>query len=81
MAIESGLYGALWEPHETKFQKARDIIPILKQGIKILESDPSRFRKFNSPNGWGTYEQFVQFVKEVLSACEEYPDADMEVDR
>ena len=79
MAEEAGVYDALWRPEEHDYTKARQIIPILKAGLKLLEEDPVRFEKFNSPNGWGMYEHFVPFVKEVRMACEEYPDADIRV--
>jgi hypothetical protein len=79
MAREVGIYEALWRPDEKGYTKAEQIIPILKKGLERLESDPQRFSKFNSPNGWGMYEHFVPFVKSVLEACEEYPDADIRV--
>lgn len=81
MASEAGIYEALWRPDEHDYQKAEQIIPILRKGLAILEGDPERFKKFNSPNGWGIYEHFVPFVKAVLEACEEYPDADIRVSR
>lgn len=52
-----------------------------KEGLSKLEAEPERFKKFDSPNGWGLYIHFVPFVKAVLEACEEYPDADIEVSR
>lgn len=81
MAAEAGIYDALWRPDEHGYQKAEQIIPALRAGLALLESDPERFKKFNSPNGWGMYEHFVPFVRAVLEACEEYPDADIEVSR
>ena len=79
MAREAGIYEALWRPNEHGYLKAEQIIPVLRDGLALLESDPERFKKFNSPNGWGMYENFVPFVKSVLDACEEYPDADIRV--
>jgi hypothetical protein len=79
MAEEVGIYDALWLPDERGYTKAEQIIIPLREGLKLLESDPERFIKFNSPNGWGMYEHFVPFVKAVLAACEEYPDADIKV--
>ena len=79
MASEAGIYNALWHPHENGYTKAGDIIPVLREGLTLLESYPERFKKFDSPNGWGRYIHFVPFVREVLRACEEYPDADIEV--
>lgn len=61
--------------------KAREIIPLLEKGLKDLKARPSYFKKFNSPNGWGTYEHFVPFVEKYLNACLENPDAIIKVDR
>jgi hypothetical protein len=79
MAREAGIYEALWHPNENGYTKAEQIIPILKEGLAKLKSDPTFFKTFDSPNGWGMYIHFVPFVEAVLAACEEYPDADIEV--
>lgn len=81
MAEKAGIYDALWRPDEHGYEKAEQIIPILKKGLQKLEGNPTRFKKYDSPNGWGTYDNFVPFVRKVLEACEEYPDADIEVSR
>ena len=81
MAQEAGIYEVLWRPDEHGYTKAAQIIPVLKEGLKLLEENPDRFKKFDSPNGWGLYIHFVPFVQKVLAACEEYPDADIKVSR
>ena len=75
MASEAGIYEALWRPSDIGATKAKDIIELLEKGLAILESRPNHFKKFNSPNGWGMYENFVPFVKEYLEACKTYPEA------
>ena len=79
MADESGIYEVLWEPNKHGYTKAAQIIPILKEGLEKMKRDPEFFKKFDSENGWGLYIHFVPFVEAVLAACEEYPDADIEV--
>jgi hypothetical protein len=54
---------------------AKDIIPILKKGLKDLKARPEYFETFNSPNGWGMYEHFVPFVEKYLEACKKYPES------
>lgn len=61
--------------------QAKEIIPILEEGIERLKSDPRYFKRFNAENGWGTYEQFLPWVSKYLKACTEYPDAVIEVSR
>lgn len=81
MAREAGIYKHLWRPDEIDVTKAGQLIEPLRQGLNLLRNDPISYRKFNPENGWGSYEGFVDFVKEYLAACEEYPDADIFVSR
>jgi hypothetical protein len=75
MAKEAGIYEYLWRPDEIGVTHARQLIDPLEKGLKLLKSDPKRFTKFNSPNGWGMYENFVPFVEKYLEACKRYPGA------
>lgn len=54
---------------------AQELIPHLEKGLEDLEMRPEHFEKFDSPNGWGTYINFVPFVSDYLDACKEYPKA------
>ena len=77
MAKEAGIYRPMWHPSELGITTASQLIEPLEAGLKVLESDPDKFRKYDSPNGWGRYENLVSFVKEYLAACKEYPDAEV----
>lgn len=68
-------YFAEYEFEEKTTTKAKDIIDFLEKGLADLKARPDYFKKFNSPNGWGMYEQFVPFVEEYLNACKEFPEA------
>jgi hypothetical protein len=81
MAEEAGIYNCLWRPDENGFTKAKDIIPILRDGLAKMVNNPEHFKKFDSPNGWGTYEHFVPWIREVLKGCEDNPEADIVVSR
>lgn len=81
MAKEAGIYLHLWHPEKVGASKAWHLIDSLRAGLKLLQSNPTRFRKFDSPNGWGRYEDLVSFVHDYLSACESNPDADVKVSR
>lgn len=81
MAGAAGIYEALWRPEEIGIKKARHLIAPLTIGLEKLMSDPEKYKAFNSPNGWGMYEHFVQFVGRYLQACTENPDADVSVSR
>ena len=81
MASEAGIYKALWRPEEIGKTKASEIVELLTKGLSDLKVKPEYFKKFNSPNGWGMYENFVPFVEKYLEACKEYPDAIIKVSR
>ncbi len=81
MARAADIYQQLWRPEEIDITKAIQLVEPLRAGLALLKSDPERFEKFNSPNGWGMYEHFVPFVEKYLAACEENPDADVRASR
>ena len=81
MADEAGIYEACWRPEEIGATKASDIIPILEKGFEDMKARPEHFKKFDSENGWGTYKDFLPWVKSYLNACMKYPDAIIEVSR
>jgi hypothetical protein len=81
MADEAGLYTVLWRPAENGITTAAQMIGPLRAGLSRLEAEPDHFSTFNASNGWGLYEHFVPFVRRVLGACVEYPNARVEVSR
>jgi hypothetical protein len=78
MAELAGLYEHLWHPEVTN---ASELIKPLAEGLIELISDPDKYRKLNPANGWGKYEDLVNFVAEYLSACVRYPDSKVSVSR
>ncbi len=60
---------------------AIDLIDPLQYGLSFLKENPGYFKQFNPPNGWGSYETLVEFVREYLEACKRYPTATIEVSR
>lgn len=81
MAQEAGIYQHLWRPEELHIWSASELIEPLAKGLALLVSDPERFKKYDSPNGWGTYGHFVPFVSQYLAACVANPDATVSVSR
>jgi len=75
MANAAGIYDALWHPENIKATHAKDITVALTVGMVNLLASPWAYQEFSASNGWGTYDQFVTFVKEVLVACNKYPSA------
>ena len=79
MADAAGIYMALWRPHEIGAEVATDIIDAVEKGLVELKSTPAYYEQFNSPNGWGLYENFVPFVERYLAALKKYPKALLDV--
>ena len=69
------LYEYLWIPDEIRIKTAKQLIKPLTEGLAELKSKPKKYEKYNSPNGWGMYKNFVPFVEKYLEACKENPDA------
>lgn len=81
MAEKAGIYKCIWRPEEVGANYAEGITLCLGEGLKLLKDAPDYFRKFDSPNGWDTYDVFVAFVEEYMDNCMDYPKAYIEVDR
>ena len=77
MAEEAGIYEACWHPDRIGAVKAADLINPLAAGLAALVADPQRFTKLNPSNGWGDYDGLIRFVDLYLSACRDYPHADI----
>lgn len=60
---------------------AKDILPLLIEGLGELKEFPDFYKTFDSENGWGTYEDFIPFIEEYIEACEKYPEAKVVVSR
>jgi hypothetical protein len=81
MAQQAGIYMQVWRPEECGIKTASQLIEPLTVGIALLKSDPERFKKFDSSNGWGLYENFVPWLERYLEACINNPNAEVSADR
>lgn len=81
MAAAADLYQALWRPDEINCTKAKDITGMLERGLKRLKKDPEGFKKLNPDNGWGNYDNLIEFVESYLDACKKWPNATIQVSR
>ena len=81
MARAAGLYEVLWRPDELGLTHAKQLIQPLQDGLTALQADPPRYKDLEPSNGWGTYEGLVGFVTGYLTACQEHPDATLEISR
>jgi len=78
MADAARIYECLWESHG---KIAGEITLPLEVGLKLMKSDPVKFKKHDSENGWGTYDNFIGFIEKVLLASKKMPNAKIEISR
>lgn len=71
MAKEAGIYKACWRPEEIGITQAFQLIEPLTVAIATMRADRPRFEKFNPVNGWGLYVNFLPWIEDYLSACQE----------
>jgi hypothetical protein len=81
MADAAGIYEACWNPEEIGITKAGQLVDPLRKGLAWLKANDAEARKYDSPNGWGLYRNFVPWVERYLAACEKYPEATIGVSR
>ena len=48
----------------------------LEKGYIDMIKNPEKYKKYNSPNGWGTYETTLSTIKELYERIQEYANID-----
>lgn len=81
MADAAGIYEVLWRPDENGITKASQCIEQLSVGLLDLVRNRAKYEAYDSHSSWGSYKHLVSFVTDVLTACCDYPDADVSVSR
>ncbi len=67
----AGVYNALYN---SAGQTAKSVLPALWDGLSLMMSDPERFKVYDAPNGWGTYEFAIPWLGQLIAEFEQYPD-------
>jgi len=76
LANALGVYGKIWRP---SILKACDMTEHLELAIDTLTEYPDKYTPFLPKNGWGTIEEFMDFLRKYLHACRKYPNSLIEV--
>ena len=69
MAEVAGIYKHLWHPEKVGVETALDLIQPLTDAITNMRAEPDKYKIYDAKNGWGTYEQFVPWLEELLMEC------------
>jgi len=82
MAKACGMYERLWRADENGVVKAKQLIATLVNGIAYMEEHKEELKaKYTPENNWGSYEGLLRFCRNLLRACVDNPETDVEVSR
>ncbi len=59
--------------------KCSDAAPVIRKAVEWMRTNPEECIKQNPGNGWGSFATFLPWVESILTACEENPDATLQV--
>ena len=65
-----GVYDALYN---SAGKKAKDVLPVMREGLRLMVENPGKYKRFSATNGWGTYEQALPWLIELVAEFEEHP--------
>jgi hypothetical protein len=77
MAQNAGLYLPLWRPEELGIRAAGELVPLLKAGLFYMRNHKKELEADNPSNGWGCYQNLLDFTEQYLAACIEYPQGEV----
>jgi len=61
------LYDLLWHPNESGFNIVTDkYVGLIENGLKYLKEHKEELVVFNPENGWGNYENLLEFTSDFL---------------
>ena len=75
---EAKIYDALYNFQD---MEVKEILPILEKGYEELVKYPDKYKKFNSPNGWGTYNQAILWLEELIEEMRKYPNGIIDISK
>ena len=60
-------------------EPASACIPYLRQAIRHMEDNKEKCLTYNPPNGWGSYDGCLKWLRNILSHCEQHPLATLRI--
>lgn len=67
------LYDMLWRDEYDSIITISNYIKYLTNSLFELKNNPDKYKQYNPENGWGTYEQLVEFVRSFIHALIDMP--------
>lgn len=60
-------------------RSCREAYPEIDAAVRHMEANPALYRAMNPPNGWGSYETALQYLRNLRDACKRHPKASIQV--
>ena len=79
LADAANFYKQLW--HLEGITTCEDLLPHIEAGIVELESNPTKYKQFSAKNNWGTYEQFLPWLKDLAEKLKIEPTSNLFISR
>lgn len=76
--VGSMLEEAFGETHLKKWNNKRcsSFFKQFEKGYFDMVKNPRKYKKYDSPNGWGTYETTLETIEELYNSIKEYAELD-----
>ena len=58
---------------------AKDCVGGLGKAIRHMEDNKEKCLTYNPPNGWGSYEGCLKWLRNILTHCEQHPLATLRI--
>lgn len=65
-------------PNEFTGKRASDVILLATKVKNELQANPEYYEHY-MPNNWGSVKTWIDFMKDIIEACEKYPNEIVEV--
>lgn len=60
-------------------QKGAEVLKRLRRAVQDITEHPERYEALEPENGWGTVEDALAVLREMLQTCEAYADSEIHV--
>jgi hypothetical protein len=60
---------------------AVDCWPALANACDNMVDNPEKYKAMNPPNGWGSYDTCLDFLRSIRDACQEHPACTVRISR
>ena len=69
------------ELYNSNGKQPEEVIEKLKKGLEDMQKHPEKYVPLNPLNGWGDYNGAIEFLEEVIKACENNPESEIYISK